>query len=233
MELASWLQWLKPCQELMSWGPVGCLPLADLPCVGNKNKLRKVEGGEPYKQYKTTIFGLSFTCLLVEGEGWNLRNLLHVRSSWEGKKQLKPMAVLRRPMPATCWCSSFWQDLFVWQGQGSRRRCFLRADLLIYFFSGDFQLEVAAILEKGVVGMDFGGCYAVSGDLLSTRWGWACDFPCLSHPFTLLSLKCQSLHERMPGPKWEHGLMQKSTVAGTLGCYGIILRADRQFWCIA
>lgn len=70
-------------------------------------KQKQVEEGgswEPHKQYKTTIFGLSFTCLLVEGEGWNLRNLLHVRSSWEKKKQFKPNTPLSRPMPATCWC---------------------------------------------------------------------------------------------------------------------------------
>ena len=78
-------------------------------------KQKQVEEGGSWKTFKINIkanlFGLSFTCLLVDGEGWNLRNLLHVRSSWEKKKQFKSMAPLRRPMPATCWCCSFWQRL--------------------------------------------------------------------------------------------------------------------------
>lgn len=67
---------------------------------------------------------------------------------------------------------------------------------------------------------------AASGNLLTIRWFWACDFSCVAHPYTLLNLQCQSLNERMPGPKWEHVLMQKSTVAGRMG----LLRDYLESW---
>ena len=125
------------------------------------------------------------------------------------------MAPLRRPMPATCWCCSFWQLV---NGKAVESAVFRKGGFAyIYFFSGDFQLEAAATSRKrrrGVV--DFGGCWSVRGDLLTIRWCWACDFSCVAHPYTLPNLKFQSLNQRMPGPKGEHVLMQKSTVAGRM-----------------
>lgn len=148
------LQWLKPCQELMSWGPVGCLPLADLPCVGNKNKLRKVEVENLTNNIKPPFLGwvLHVCWLKVKVETWGISYMLdHPGKRRSSLNQTRLSAdPCQQPVDAS--------NSFVWQGQGSRRRCFLRADLLIYFFSGDFQLEVAATLEKGVMGMDFGGC---------------------------------------------------------------------------
>lgn len=72
------LQWLKPCQELMSWGPVGCLPLADLPCTGNKNKLRKVEVENLTNNIEPPFLGwvLHVCWLKVKVETWGISYML-------------------------------------------------------------------------------------------------------------------------------------------------------------